>query len=502
MKNQVQLIAYIDRLSGGNLQDLNKLLKDPLNNVFGGVHLLPFFYPIDGADTGFDPIDHSSVDTRLGDWSDVKEISSHSDIMADLIVNHMSSESVQFKDFIEKGGESEYADLFVTYDSIFPEGASEKDILNIYRPRPNLPFTTFTFEDRSKRMLWTTFTSKQIDINVESNPGKKYLTEIMQTFAQNGVKILRLDAVGYAIKRAGTSCFMMPETFQFMESLTQEAKGLGMEVLVEVHSYYKTQIEIAKHVDWVYDFALPPLVLHSLFSGNAKALKTWLEICPRNAITVLDTHDGIGVIDIGTDSIQADSPGLIGPDEIDNLVETIHDNSGGVSRAATGEGKSNLDIYQVNCTYYDALAKNDHDYLLARLIQFFAPGVPQVYYMGLLAGENAISEFEKSDSGRDLNRRRYTNDEVKQDLEKPVVQTLLGLINFRNTHPAFDGDFELLDCEDNELRIRREKNGHWAELSIDFQSKKFTVLYSSENTHKLFDNFADFLQEDLKGVAV
>lgn len=502
MKNQVQLIAYVDRLSGGNLQDLDELLQGALEDVFGGVHLLPFFYPIDGADTGFDPIDHAFVDAKLGNWADVKKLASHTDVMADLIINHISSESVQFQDFIEKGSESEYADLFVTYNSVFPEGATEQDILSVYRPRPNLPFTTFTFKDRSKRMLWTTFTSKQIDINVESKVGREYLRDIMRTFAENGVKMLRLDAVGYAIKRAGTSCFMMPETFDFIADLTKEAKELGMEVLVEVHSYYKTQIEIASHVDRVYDFALPPLVLHSLFSNDATALKTWLKICPRNAITVLDTHDGIGVIDVGADSLDPNSPGLITPDEIDNLVETIHKNSGGISRAATGEGKSNLDIYQVNCTYYDALAKNDQDYLLARLIQFFAPGIPQVYYMGLLAGENAEAEFEQSGSGRELNRRRYAAKDVKRDLQKPVVQTLLKLIHFRNHHAAFDGEFILGDCASNELKIRRENNNHWAELSIDFDSRTFSLHYSSGDSHKVINDFSDLLNDALDGIAV
>ena len=178
---------------------------------------------------------------------------------------------------------------------------------------------------------------------------------------------------------------MIPETFAFIGELTEQARARGIEVLVEIHSYYREQIEIAKHVDRVYDFALPPLVLHALYTGDARRLRHWLEISPRNAITVLDTHDGIGVIDAGPDrkNPQA-SPGLLAPEEIDALVETIHQRSLGESRQATGAAANNLDLYQVNCTYYDALGRRDDEYLMARAVQFFAPGIPQVYYVGLL----------------------------------------------------------------------------------------------------------------------
>ena len=127
------------------------------------------------------------------------------------------------------------------------------------------------------------------------------------------------------------------------------------------------------------------------------------------AITVLDTHDGIGVIDIAADGTDPqDYPGLIPPEELDALVERIHINSNGQSRQATGAAASNLDLYQVNCTFYDALGRNDYDYLLARAIQLFAPGIPQVYYVGLLAGENDMALLAKSGVGRDINRHFYS----------------------------------------------------------------------------------------------
>ncbi|NNK87849.1 MAG: sucrose phosphorylase, partial [Flavobacteriaceae bacterium] len=158
MKNKVQLITYVNRLGCKNLEELNELFRVQLKGVFGGVHILPFYYPIDGEDAGFDPIDHRQVDPRLGDWDDLRGLSEEVDIMADLIVNHVSAQSSQFQDYLQKGDASAYADLFLSFDSVFPEGATESEILSIYRPRPNLPFTTFKMSDGSSKLIWTTFT--------------------------------------------------------------------------------------------------------------------------------------------------------------------------------------------------------------------------------------------------------------------------------------------------------------------------------------------------------
>ena len=144
MKNQVQLITYVDRLGGGGLRELQALLagpSSPLQGVFGGVHLLPFFHRIDGADAGFDPADHTQVDARLGDWGDVKALTTQVDVMADVIVNHMSSESPQFLDWSARGAASPHDGLFLSFDTVFPNGATEAELLAIYRPRPGLPFT-------------------------------------------------------------------------------------------------------------------------------------------------------------------------------------------------------------------------------------------------------------------------------------------------------------------------------------------------------------------------
>jgi sucrose phosphorylase len=473
MKNQVQLITYVDRLGGGGLTHLHQRLTqgehNPLRQALGGVHLLPFFYPIDGADAGFDPIDHTQVDQRLGDWSDIRTLGQDLDVMADVIVNHMSSQSPQFQDYSAKGAASEYHGMFLTLDAVFPGGATGAQLTSVYRPRPGLPLSVTTLADGRKEVLWTTFTPQQIDINVEHPQGQAYLKGILQRFADSGIRMIRLDAAGYAIKRAGQSCFMMPETFDFIAQFSAQARDLGMEVLVEIHSYYQRQIEIARQVDWVYDFALPPLVLHAFAFRTAEPLKHWIRIRPRNALTVLDTHDGIGIIDIGADAAdRKGSPGLVPPAELDALVDWIHDNCGGQSRQATGAAASNLDLYQVNCTYLDALAGNARDYLLARAIQFFLPGVPQVYYVGLLGGRNDMELLAQSKVGRDINRHHYSAGEIDAALQTPLVQRLLQLMSLRNHHPAFGGEFSLLESGPSALALRWTQGSHLAELQLDF----------------------------------
>lgn len=300
MRNQVQLIAYADRL-GGSIAGLDRLLAGPLAGLIGGVHVLPCYLPYDGADAGFDPADHRAVDPRLGSWADLGRLGTSRDLMLDLIVNHASVHSPQFRDVLARGDSSPYAGMFLTFGRVFPAGATEADLLRIYRPRPGLPFTPVTAADGSRRLVWTTFTAEQVDLDVADPQSRRYLLEVLDRMAAANVAAVRLDAAGYAVKTAGTSCFLTPETFVFLADLTMEVRRRGLEVLVEAHAHHRRQVEIARQVDLVYDFALPPLVLHALFTGDAVPLLHWLEIRPHNAVTVLDTHDGIGVVDAGAD---------------------------------------------------------------------------------------------------------------------------------------------------------------------------------------------------------
>lgn len=200
---------------------------------------------------------------------------------------------------------------------------------------------------------------------------------------------------------------------------------------------------------------------------------------------MLDTHDGIGVIDVGPENIDgAYTEGILPESEIRELVNTIHQRSRGESLKATGASANNLDLYQINCTFYDALGRRDDEYLLARALQFFAPGIPQVYYVGLLAGQNDIALLQKTGVGRDINRHSFSEGEIHQQIQLPVVKGLCRLIRFRNAHPAFSGEFRVMDSStDSTLCIRWSAGPAWAELDVDFQTRTFriTCLEGSES---------------------
>jgi len=390
---------------------------------------------------------------------------------------------------LERGEASPYWPLFLTRDKVFGPEPDQAQLDAIYRPRPTPAFTDIRLANGETKAFWTTFTANQIDIDVTSAQGEAYLQAILQRFTDHGVKYIRLDAAGYAIKKAGTSCFMLAETFEFIEKLSQQAKARGMTCLVEIHGYHKTQIEIAKRCDMVYDFALPPLVLHTIFSGNAQALKTWLEIAPRNCITVLDTHDGIGIVDAAD---YQGAPGLLTDPELDSLVEKIHHNSGGSSKLATGNAANNVDLYQVNCSFYDALGRNNQHYLLARAIQLFCPGISQIYYGGLLAAENDVALLQQTAVGRDINRPYFNEASVQQALQKPVVQALIKLIKLRRTLQAFEGDFSQ-NLQANLYQLNWQHGGHFASLSLALDSLTGTISWQHQGQAPQQLSLADLL---------
>ena len=169
---------------------------------------------------------------------------------------------------------------------------------------------------------------------------------------------------------------------------------------------------------------------------------------------------------------------LLPDEEIERTKEDIFRYGANVKKIYNTAAYNNLDIYQVNCSYYSALGDDDDAYLLARAVQFFAPGIPQVYYVGLLAGRNDLKLLEETKVGRNINRHYYTKDEVAEEVKRPVVKGLLELMEFRNTHPAFGGSFALLDCGEHEIYIERRCGDAWARLHADFSTKTFQITCS------------------------
>jgi sucrose phosphorylase len=205
-------------------------------------------------------------------------------------------------------------------------------------------------------------------------------------------------------------------------------------------------------------------------------------------VTVLDTHDGIGIIDIGADKAdRLGKPGLVPDHELDALVEAIHRASNNQSRQATGAAASNLDLYQVNCTYFDALGGDETKYLLCRAVQFFLPGVPQVYYVGLLAGHNDMALLARTGVGRDINRHYYSDTELQQELQRTVVQRLVELIKLRNSQPAFNGSFSVLEFSESTLKMQWKNANDIAILEVNFKTVRGQLQYgTAENLKAIF----------------
>lgn len=477
----VSLLAYADRLcdSGravGDLTTLRKLLAGELS-VLTGVHVLPFYTPYDGDDAGFDPVDHATVDPRLGTWDDVRAIAAHTEVTADIIVNHVSAHSAEFVDWLERGEASAHDGMFLTFDTVFPHGATEADITAFYRPRPGVPFTPYRARDGRRRLVWTTFMPSQVDIDVRHRAGIAYLEGLADTLAAGGVTTVRLDAVGYAVKTPGTDSFMTPDTLAFVAQAAEIIRARGLRVLVEVHAHYSQQLAIAPLVDLVYDFALPPLLLHSLGTGRTDRLAHWLGIRPANAVTMLDTHDGIGVIDAGPG---AGLPGLLTEEEMAAVFARAADATGGHSTLASVTPTWASMPHQINATFFSVLGGDTRRMLLARAVQAFVPGEPQFYYVGLLGGLDDRDRFAATGQGREVNRHRYTREELDRALATPVTRGQLALAALRR-HAVFGGAFSWSQPDEASLELvwRSAAEGgtptHEARLLARFDEPDFTI---------------------------
>lgn len=472
LENKIMLITYADSM-GHNLNDLETILQKHFSNAIGGLHILPFF-PSSG-DRGFAPMDYHKVDPAFGDWKEIESLANQYFIMCDYMINHISAQSAYYQSFLKDKEESEYKDLFIRYKDFWKNGEpTEEEVDAIYKRKPRAPYVEAHFADGTTEKVWCTFDEEQIDINCKSDVAKKFIKDNLECLCKHGAAMIRLDAFAYATKKAGTSCFFIePDVWEFLKDCEQITNPYQVVILPEIHEHYTMQKRIAEKDYYVYDFALPMLLIHAIYYGQTKYLKHWLEICPRKQFTTLDTHDGIGVVDVKD---------LLPDEEIDRTKEDIFQYGANVKKIYNTASYNNLDIYQINCTYFSALGDDDQSYLLSRAVQFFAPGIPQVYYVGLLAGRNDIKLLEETKVGRNINRHYYEIDEIDREVERPVVQKLLKLMEFRNTHEAFDGSFELLECGENELEVKRQNGEQWAVLKADFVTKKFTISYTdSEN---------------------
>jgi sucrose phosphorylase len=297
LKNGVMLITYPDSL-GKNIAGLRYVLDHYLDGAVTGVHILPFFPS--SSDRGFSPTRYDIVSPEFGDWSDLNRLSKKYFLMYDFMINHVSGQSVQFQDFIAGKDESPYSGMFIRYKDFWPNGEpTPEDVKKIYTRKPRAPYVTVTFRDGTTEKVWCTFGDDQIDLNIKNDVTWQFIKDNLLILVDHGAALIRLDAFAYTPKKAGGTCFFEePEIWEMLERVQKILAPYKVEILPEMHEHYTIQLKLADKGYWVYDFALPMLLLHALYTGETANLVHWLRICPRKQFTTLDTHDGIGVVDV------------------------------------------------------------------------------------------------------------------------------------------------------------------------------------------------------------
>lgn len=483
LENKIILITYADSF-GENLEQLTNVLAAHFSDLVGGVHLLPFFPS--SADRGFAPTRYDQVDPQFGTWAQVQRLTERFDLTVDFMINHVSRDSEWFQDFLRNRNASPFAKMFILWREFWgPGGPTESQVDQIYKRKPRAPFVSVRFQDGSSEDVWCTFDDKQIDLNLSADVTRDFIRETLENLAGRGASVIRLDAFAYSIKKPDTSCFFVePDVWDLLEWTRRIVAIRGVELLPEIHEHYSIQLELASRGYWVYDFALPMLVLHTLYFRSATRLIAWLRICPRKQFTTLDTHDGIGVVDV---------KGLLSDDEIAQVQDHLYSQGANVKRIYSSTAYKNLDVYQINTTFYSALGCSDDAYLLARAIQFFTPGIPQVYYVGLLAGENDVELVERTKNGRDINRHAYSVEEIERNLSRSVVRRLHQLIRFRNKCKAFSGELEIEDTgDDRRILLNWRNGGEEATLSADLRDYSFEIRCRGDRAAEEFGDSAHF----------
>jgi len=257
---------------------------------------------------------------------------------------------------------------------------------------------------------------------------------------------------------------MTEETLKFVQEITDLIHSYGMRVLVEVHAHYTQQQAIAPLVDLIYDFQTAPLLLHSLFKGTVDKLALWFGQRPNNCLNVLDTHDGYGVIDGGPIN---GKPGLITQEDMADIFDVAEKNTDGHSAIASVVPQWFTLPHQINATLPNIVA-NDTGYVIMRAVQFFLPGEPQVYYVGLFNGMDDKELFAKTDNGRDTNRHNYTPEEIQAALATNVPKAIIGLAKIRR-HDLFEnGEFAWAVTGDDSMKLSWANAN--ANLSLDFKT--------------------------------
>lgn len=437
------LITYGDMVQptvGEPVSKLNKqykFLKEYLNDEISTVHILPFFPS--SSDDGFSVVDYRRVDERLGGWDDIKHMSEDFRLMGDLVMNHASRYSEWFKNYLNN--KKPHSEFFIEIDP-------ETDLSNVTRPRSS-PLLTPVHTAKGEKFVWSTFSDDQIDVKF-ANPDVlfEYL-DIFFFYLNKKLSVVRLDAVAFIWKELGTSCIHLKETHEIVKLMRTLIDCFAPEatIITETNVPHEENISYFGEGDethMVYQFSLPPLLLHAILTENAEHLTKWvqsLDKLPENCtyFNFTSSHDGIGVRPL---------EGLVPQNEFDNLVADIRIKGGFVSEKKNADGT--LSPYELNITYFDAFSDNNGSrslqekrYLCSQIIALSLKGVPGIYFHNLTATRNNLQGVSVTGRYRTINRKKWFYDELTGELSDPDTSTnrifyrMKQIISARKKHPAF-----------------------------------------------------------------
>jgi len=459
----IVLITYGDSLQSPAqppLQTLRIFLKSHLANAFSMVHLLPF-YPW-SSDGGFSVTDFRSVNPELGSWQDIAALEEDYDLVFDLVLNHCSRENLWFIDYI--AGQEPACNYFI-------EVEDDVNLSMVTRPRSSTVLSGVRTR-RGMRHVWTTFSNDQIDMNYANPDVLIEFIDILLYYFRRGARMLRLDAVAFLWKEIGTSCIHLPQTHQVIKLFRDilelvEPAGLLMTETNVPHQENITYFGQGDEAHLVYQFSLPPLLLHAVYTGKTGYLKAWAKSLettdlPDNCtfFNFTASHDGVGLRPL---------EGLVPDEEIAALLEGMRARGGYISTRRNSDG---LDTpYELNISYFDAFRSNNPDtedyhvesFMLTQAVALSFKGIPAVYIHSLLAAPNDTLGVERTGMTRAVNRRQWDRGELEALIARPdsenhrVLQAYKSLLWLRKRQLAFHPDAaqQVLDLPDGLFGLHR-----------------------------------------------
>ena len=513
LPNRVMLNAYPDSIDG-DLAGMVRMLQRPVfAGAFGMFYVLPSIFNSD-LDRGFSIIDYD-LNAEFASRADLEALYELGiQLKFDLVLNHLSVGSPQFQDLLVNGDDSEFADFFIDWNEfwagegeVHDEGyvvPSADHLDRLFMRKPGLPILKVRFPDGSDRYYWNTFYQQvdivdgertylgQMDLNARADQVWDFYRDTLHKVAGYGAKVLRLDAFAYLHKEVGEpNFFNTPGTWEYLDRLRAIADDCGLILLPEIHSEYGTGLhrELSERGYPIYDFFFPGLVIDAIDTGSSEHLVRWInEITERDITTVnmLGCHDGIPVIDLRGG---AGRDGLLPDATIETMIERLLERGGRIKDLYGADG-TKISYYQVNATFFSALGESEDRLRLARAIQLFMPGTPQVWYLDLFAGTNDDEAADRAGSGghKEINRTNLDLGDIDAGLTRSVVVDQLEMIRLRNTSVAFDGDFDVVTTDANRLVMRWQHGETTAVLDADLATGRFTITHVHEGHDVVLDH--------------